>query len=162
MFDRDLAELYEVETKVFNQAVKRNRDRFPDDFMFQLNKKESDIFLRSQVASLEENTNLISQNVISSWGGTRKFPYVFTEQGVAMLSSVLKSNRAIEVNIQIIRTFTKMRRLLASNKELAAKIEKMERKYDANFKIIFKVLARFLKTDPKGSELKIAGFGEKE
>ncbi|MBI3305742.1 ORF6N domain-containing protein [Candidatus Nomurabacteria bacterium] len=104
MLDRDLAELYQVETRVLIQAVKRNRERFPPDFMFQLNKKELAEFSRYQIDAL----NLISQIVISSHGGTRKLPYAFTEQGVAMLSSVLNSERAILVNIQIIRTFTKL------------------------------------------------------
>ena len=101
MLDRDLAELYNVETKVLMQAVKRNSRRFPDDFMFQLTQQEF--------------TNLKSQFVTSSWGGTRKLPHVFTEQGVAMLSSVLKSDRAVDVNIIIMRTFVQLRDMLASN-----------------------------------------------
>ncbi len=107
MFDKDLAELYGVETKVLNHAVKRNIMRFPTDFMFQLNEKESAIW---------SNVNLRSQIVTSSlsYGGNRYLPYVFTEQGIAMLSSVLKSETAIEVNIQIIRTFTKLREMLSS------------------------------------------------
>ncbi len=95
MLDRDLAEMYGVETRVLNQSIKRNLNRFPKDFMFRLSEKEF--------------KNLISQNVTSSWGGTRKLPYAFTEQGVAMLSSVLNSETAIEVNIRTIRVFTKMR-----------------------------------------------------
>lgn len=163
IFDRDLAVLYEVETRILNQAAKRNIDRFPDDFMFQLNKNEADIFLRSQIMTSKEDKNLKSQIVTSSWGGARKLPYVFTEQGVAMLSSVLKSKRAIQVNIQIMRTFTKMRKLLASNQELAKKIEKIEKdniENKNNFNVIFKIINKLIVTDPKDKELKIIGFKE--
>ena len=111
MLDKDLAELYEVDTKVFNQAVKRNIDRFPPDFMFRLNKKEYD-HLRSQI-------------VTSSWGGTRYMPYVFTEQGVAMLSGVIHSPKAISMNIAIMRAFVEMRKLASSNKRLAEAIRKL-------------------------------------
>src|SRR5258708_24176977 len=113
MIDRDLAELYGVETRVLNQAVRRNERRFPDDFMFQLTE--------------EEFENLKSQNVISSWGGTRKLPLAFTEQGVAMLSSVLNSETAIDVNIQIIRIFTRMRELLLTHKDILIKLEQIEK-----------------------------------
>lgn len=112
MLDSDLAELYEVETRVLNQQVKRNLKRFPEDFMFQLNKEEFD--------------NLKSQNVTSSWGGRRKPPYAFTEHGVLMLSSVLKSEKAIAVNIRIVRVFTKMRDLLLQHKDLVLKMEQIE------------------------------------
>ena len=115
MLDRDLAELYGVETKVLNQAVSRNVKRFPEDFMFQLTMKEFE--------------NLKSQIVTSSWGGIRKLPFVFTEQGVAMLSSVLNSKRAIQVNIQIMRLYTRMRSLLLNHKDLLLKIEKIESKF---------------------------------
>jgi hypothetical protein len=108
MLDSDLAELYGVETKVLNQAVKRNIERFPDDFMYQL--------------TLQEVRNLKSQIVTSSYGGKRKRPFVFTEQGIAMLSSVLRSELAIKVNIQIMRAFVKIRNFLATNKELAAMV----------------------------------------
>jgi len=161
IFDRDLAVLYGVETKVLNQAVKRNIYRFPEDFMFRLNKYEMENW-KSRIVASKEGESLRSQIVTSKRGGRRYEAYVFTEQGVAMLSSVLNSKRAIEVNIQIMRTFTKMRRLLASNRELAEKIQKMENKYDSNFKIIFKVLAKFMKTDPKDNGVKIAGFSEKK
>jgi hypothetical protein len=110
--DFDLSELYEIETRVLNQAVKRNINRFPQDFMFQLNKFEF--------------ANLKSQFVISRWGGTRKLPFVFTEQGVAMLSSVLHSPKAIEVNISIMRAFVYFRQLILSNKELSNKLVAME------------------------------------
>lgn len=114
MLDKDLAGLYGVETRDLNKAVKRNLQRFPDDFMFQLT---------------EEERNLMFQIGTSSWGGTRKLPYVFTEQGVAMLSSVLKSERAIWVNIAIMRAFVRMREILLTNKDLAAKIDVLELKY---------------------------------
>lgn len=124
MLDGDLARLYGVETKVLNQAVKRNIERFPDDFMFQLTKEE---FLRSQIATLNEaQINLKSQNVTSSWGGNRKRPYAFTENGVAMLSSVLRSKTAIEVNIRIMRAFTAMRSFLQTNTHIFQRLETLE------------------------------------
>ena len=146
MFDRDLAELYDVETRILNQAVKRNKDRFPSDFMFQLTKQEMEIWMSQIVIS---NENLKSQNVISSWGGRRKPPLVFTEQGVAMLSSVLNSKRAISVNIQIIRTFTTLRKILSTHKELREKIDAMEQKYDKRFRVIFDTLRLLIKEDAK-------------
>ena len=112
MLDSDLAKLYGVETRALNQAVKRNIERFPAHYMFQLTK--------------DEFKNLMSQNVISSWGGVRKMPYVFTEQGVAMLSSILKSKQAIQVNIQIIDTFVKMRQWAIENKDLARRVAELE------------------------------------
>lgn len=112
MIDRDLAFLYGVETRVLNQAVKRNTERFPDDFMFQLTKEETD--------------NLKSQNVTSSWGGSRKMPYVFTEQGVAMLSGILRSQTAVEVNVRIMRAFVSMRRFIATNAQLFQRLETIE------------------------------------
>ena len=118
MLNRDLAELYGVETKVLMQAVKRNSRRFPDDFMFQL--------------AQHEFTNLKSQFVTSRWGGTRKLPHVFTEQGVAMLSSVLKSDRAVDVNIIIMRTFVQLRDMLASNEGLSKKLDELERKVSSH------------------------------
>ena len=130
MFDGDLAGLYGVETRELNQAVRRNIERFSNDFMFQL--------------TAEEFTHLKSQIVISSWGGIRKKPLVFTEQGVAMLSSVLRSRQAIQVNIQIIRTFTKLRQLMASHEELRHKIEELERKSDQRFKTIFELIKNLL------------------
>ena len=123
MIDMDLAELYGVETKVLKQSVRRNKKRFPDDFMFELTKKELG--------------NLRSQIVTSSWGGTRYTPMAFTEQGVAMLSSILNSDRAIHVNIQIIRTFIQLRKMFSSHEELERKIKDMEKKYDEQFKIVF-------------------------
>ena len=135
MLDRDLAELYGVETKVLKQSVRRNIDRFPNDFMFELTKIEFD--------------NLRSQFVTSSWGGARYSPMAFTEQGVAMLSSVLRSKRAIQVNIQIMRAFTRLRGMLVANEELKQKIEEMERKYDENFAIVFEAIKELLKQEEK-------------
>jgi hypothetical protein len=151
MFDRDLADLYGVDTRTLNQAVRRNRKRFPQDFMFQLNKKELEIW-RSQIVMSNEKgyvRNLKSQIVTSSWGGLRKLPLVFTEQGVAMLSSVLNSERAIQVNIQIMRTFTQIRKMLISHKDLREKLELMEKKYDKQFRFVFEALGFFLKEDKK-------------
>ena len=131
MLSTDLAELYEVEPRVLVQAVKRNIDRFPSDFMFQLN----DI----------EFSNLKSQIVISSWGGMRRAnPYAFTEQGVAMLSSILRSKRAIQVNIAIMRAFVKLREMLAAHKDLARKLNAMEKKYDSQFKIVFDAIRQLM------------------
>ena len=112
MLDSDLSALYGVETRRLNEQVKRNKERFPDDFMFQLRKEELD--------------NLMSQNATSSWGGTRKLPYAFTEQGIAMLSSVLKSQTAVEVNIRIMRAFIAMRRFIATNAQLFQRLETIE------------------------------------
>lgn len=134
MLDSDLAELYEVLTGNLNKAVKRNIERFPADFMFQLSKDEFD--------------GLMFQSGISKGrGGKRKLPYVFTEPGVAMLSSVLRSNRAVSVNIQIIRTFIALRTMLMTHEALRRKIESMERKYDKKFKAVFDVLRQLLKEE---------------
>ena len=130
MLDSDLAVLYRVETKVLLQAIKRNIERFPTDFMFQLDEQEYEI-LRSQI-------------VTSSWGGRRYLPYAFTEQGIAMLSTVLNSKRAINVNIQIMRTFTKLREMIESNKDLKRKIEDMEKKYDKQFQIVFEAIKQLV------------------
>ena len=135
MIDRDLAEMYGVTTKVLNQAVSRNMERFPNDFMFKLSLYEAKR-LRSQI---------VTSNV--GRGGLRWQPYAFTEQGVAMLSSVLKSPRAIAVNIQIIRTFTKIRQILIEHSDLRLRVEAMERQYDENFKIVFDAIRRMLDDD---------------
>jgi len=138
MLDKDLATLYEVKTFNLNKAVKRNIDRFPEDFMFQLSK--------------EEYKNLIFQNGISSWGGRRYLPYAFTEQGVAMLSSVLNSKRAIHVNIAIMRAFVKLRELLLTHKDLALKLEELERKYqlhETDIQVIFEAIKKLLEPPPK-------------
>lgn len=125
MLDRDLAELYGVETRVFNQAVRRNADRFPEDFMFQLSPEETQS-LRSQFVTLEKGRGRYSKYA----------PLAFTEHGVAMLSSVLNSERAVQVNIMIVRAFVRMRELIASNKDLAARIEKIESKQDRTASVI--------------------------
>jgi len=147
MLDRDLAELYNVATKILIQAVKRNIDRFPEDFMFQLNNQEVRI-LRSQI-------------VTSSWGGRRYAPYVFTEQGVAMLSTVLNSDRAIEVNIQIMRTFVKLREMIASHKDLAKRLDELEKKYDKQFKVVFDAI-RQLMIPPEPKRKKIGFLRDNE
>jgi hypothetical protein len=156
MFDSDLAELYGVAPKVLNQAVKRNTKRFPEDFMFALTKEEMANW-KSQI--MVSSKNLKSQFVTSSWGGKRKPSSVFTEQGVSMLSAVLNSNRAINVSIQIIRTFVKLREILLTHKELRDKIEAMERKYDGNFKTVFEAISRLIKDDAVPD--KRIGFREK-
>jgi hypothetical protein len=133
MLSADLAELYDVEVKALNQAIRRNGDRFPDDFMFQLSWEEAKL-LRSQSVTLIENpsTPSRSQSVTLKRGSNIKYrPYAFTEQGVAMLSSVLNSPRAIHVNIEIIRAFVRLRQMLASHADLARKLEALEKKYDA-------------------------------
>lgn len=157
MFDADLADLYGVETKVLNQAVKRNSERFPDDFMFCLNQKEMEIFSgsRSQIVTLKEEMR--SQIVTASKRNVRFRPYAFTEQGVAMLSSVLKSKRAVAMNIHIIRVFTKMREMLLTHAELRGKIEQMERKYDKQFRIVFDALKEMLVMKEESSKREI-GF----
>jgi len=147
MLSPDLAELYQVEPRALIQAVKRNIERFPQDFMFQLTK--------------EEFANLKSQFVISSWGGLRRaYPYAFTEQGVAMLSSVLNSPRAIKVNIEIMRAFVRLRRMLASHAELARKLDALEKKYDSQFKVVFEAIRQLMA--PKEAPNKKIGFQLKE
>jgi phage regulator Rha-like protein len=136
MIDRDLAELYGVETKQLKRQVKRNIDRFPDDFMFELNDEEFQEW-RSQFGTSNEGDKM----------GLRYAPYVFTEQGVAMLSSVLNSERAIKVNIQIMRIYTKMREMLMTNQEILLKLEQLERKvtgHDENIQLIFEALKELL------------------
>jgi hypothetical protein len=144
MFDHDLAQLYEVETKVLNQSVKRNIERFPEDFMFQLNKVEYDILISQNVIS-----NLRSQNATTKRGGSRTLPYAFTEQGVAMLSSVLKSKRAIDINIAIMRTFVNIRKFVSSYDGLARQIAEMEKKYDKKISTIMGVIDKLLADDKK-------------
>ncbi len=131
MLSTELAALYGVEPRVLVQALKRNPSRLPEDFMFQL--------------SREEFANLKSQFVISSWGGLRRaMPYAFTEQGVAMLSSVLNSHRAIQVNVEIMRAFVRLRRMLSSHADLARKLEELEKKYDTQFKVVFDAIRQLM------------------
>jgi len=143
ILDKDLAKLYEVDTRQLTRQVRRNVDRFPEDFMFQLTE--------------EEVKNLMCQFGTSSWGGTRKLPYVFTEQGVAMLSGVLHSKRAIQVNIQIMRAFIQLKRMLLTNSDLRRKIEEIEKKYDKQFSIVFQAIKQLLEP-PLPKEKKIIGF----
>lgn len=150
MIDRDLAELYNVSTKVLNQAVRRNINRFPADFMFQLSLYESEVW-GSKISSIASRSQIVTLK--RARGKNIKYlPYVFTEQGVAMLSSVLKSQKAIEVNIQIIRTFTQLRELLSTHKDLREKIEKLEEKYDGKIKEIFDSIKYLLLEDEKPKE----------
>jgi len=149
ILDRDLADLYGVETKVLKQAVRRNIARFPEDFMFELKK--------------DEFANLRSQFVTSSspqWGGPRYRPMAFTEQGVAMLSSVLNSTRAIEVNILIMRAFVRLREMVSSHKDLLRKVEEMERKYDHQFQVVFEAIKQLM-VEAEKPKRKI-GFEAKE
>jgi hypothetical protein len=150
MMDKDLAKLYNVDTRNLNKAVKRNSKRFPDDFMFQLTEEEIEI--------------LMFQNGTSSWGGTRKLPYVFTEQGVAMLSGILNSDIAIEVNIRIIRIFTKLREMLLTHKDILLKLEQLERQVVQNsddIQRIFTALKELL-IPPEQKERQRIGFRRKD
>jgi hypothetical protein len=137
MLDADLAELYGVETKVLNRAVRRNRDRFPEDFMFQLTREEFES-LRFHFGTSNEGR-----------GGRRYNPLAFTEQGVAMLSSVLRSQRAVQVNIAIMRAFVKLREMLASHRGLARRLDEMEKKYDVQFKVVFDAIRELMKPPEK-------------
>lgn len=144
ILDRDLAELYGVGTRILNQAVKRNRARFPEDFMFQL--------------TWEEVENPRSQFVILKPGQNIKYlPFAFTEQGVAMLSSVLRSERAVRVNIEIMRTFVQLRQMLSSHADLARKLAALENKYDAQFKVVFDAI-RELMAPPEPPKKRPIGF----
>jgi hypothetical protein len=145
MLDRDLAELYEVQTKALNQAVRRNRDRFPADFMFQLTNAEVTQLKRSQFVTGSQKHR-----------DPRFRPYVFTEQGVAMLSSVLRSKRAIAVNVQIIRTFVRLPQILTSNAELARKLDQLEKRYDRQFKVVFDAIRQLMM--PVSTKRKQIGF----
>ena len=145
MLSTHLAELYDVETRALNQAVKRNISRFPEDFVFQLN--------------ISEAEQLVSQNVIPHkkyFGGS--LPYAFTEQGVAMLSSVLNSERAIKVNIQIMRTFVKLREIISHHKDLAKRLDELEKKYDAQFKIVFDAIRQLMAPPEPEPPKKRIGF----
>lgn len=137
MLDVDLAALYGVPTKVLNQAVRRNEGRFPLDFMFKIHKSECE-FLRSQFVTLKNER-----------GQHRKYlPYVFTEQGIAMLSTVLNSDCAIHVNIEIMRAFVRLRQILSTHKDLAGKLEQLERKYDAQFRVVFDAIRKLMEPSP--------------
>ncbi len=145
--DSDLAELYGVTTKAFNQAIKRNIHRFPDDFMFQLTADEVDS-MRSQIATT--SPILWSQIVTSKErrGGRRYMPYVFTEHGALMAANILNSDRAVEASVQVVRAFVKLRQMLSSNADLSRKVEALERKYDANFKVVFNEIKKLMTPPP--------------
>jgi hypothetical protein len=154
MLDRDLAYLYGVPTRVLNQAVKRHKERFPKDFMFQLTIDEAKIWwaevrgggLRSQIVTLKRGEHI------------KYRPYAFTEHGILMLSSVLNSERAIKVNIEIMRAFVRLRRILASHTELARKLDALEKKYDAQFKIVFDAIRRLMVSPEPGPPKRRIGF----
>ena len=149
LLDKDLADLYGVETRVLNQAVKRHKKRFPKDFIFQLSKSEYD-FLISQFVTSKK----------SGRGGVRKMPHAFTEQAVAMLSGILNSDRAIAVNIQIMRTFTKLRHMISDNEDLRQELAELREQTDERFQIVFETLDQLLIMDSK--EKKKIGFMVKE
>lgn len=173
LLDTDLAMLYGVEARVLNQSVARNRNRFPDDFMFQLTTEEW-TSLRSQIVNTSAlkggkssqtvtsslgHTGLTSQIVMSNArGGRRTLPYAFTEQGVAMLSSVLRSQRAVEVNIAIMRTFVQLRRLMDSNRDLARRIEALETRYDEQFSQVFDAIKQLITEDRTRKTKRPIGF----
>jgi hypothetical protein len=150
MIDRDLADLYEVPTSRLNERVKRNITRFPADFMFQLSHEEAEN-LRSQFATSS-----------SGHGGRRYQPYVFTEQGVAMLSSVLNSERAVQVNIAIMRAFVKLREMISTHKDLARKLASLEKKYDAQFRVVFDAIRELMEPIANTKKRKIGFHREKE
>jgi hypothetical protein len=161
MLDEDLAALYEVETKALNRAVKRNLDRFPEDFMFQLSADEfANLRFQSGTSSLRSQIDTLR------WGGRRYPPYAFTEQGVSMLSSVLRSARAIHVNVEIMRAFVRLRQMLASNAELSRRLSTLEKKYDLQFKAVFDAIRELMtpleprKKRPIGFTANIEGGGK--
>lgn len=147
MLDRDLAGLYEVPTKALGQAVKRNETRFPEDFMFRLTKAEVQELNRSQIVAGSQKHR-----------DPRYPPYAFTEQGVAMLSSVLRSERAAHVNVEIVRTFVRLRRLLSSHKELARRLDELEKKYDAQFRVVFNAIRQLMEPPTAGEKKRRIGF----
>ena len=144
MLDRDLADLYGVEVRVLNQAVARNGDRFPADFMFQLTVEEADR-LGSQSASVRRRH-----------GGRRHLPFAFTEEGVAMLSSVLRSDRAVRVNVEIMRAFVRLRRMVIDHKDLSRRLDALEAKYDDQFKVVFEAIRELM--EPPSEPAKVIGF----
>jgi hypothetical protein len=146
LLDADLAELYGVETKVLTRAVRRNLDRFPADFMFRLSGEEFQDLRRHFGTS-------------SQWGGRRYPPYAFTEQGVAMLSSVLHSSRAVRVNVEIMRTFVRLRRMIASHVELSRKLAALEQKYDAQFRVVFDAIRELMEPPEPAVKRRRIGFG---
>lgn len=174
MLDEDMARMYGVSTKVLNQAVKRNLDRFPKDFMFQLTEKEYEN-LRSQfVTSSSESENLRSQNATSKtnlksqsvtsssgYGGRRYTPYVFTEHGTVMLASVLNSPKAVHASIQVVKAFVRLRDLIANNKTLAKRLDELEDSYDKKFAVVFDAIRRLMAPPVKQGERKRVGYKRK-
>ena len=146
LLDEDLAVLYGVETKQLKRQVRRNIERFPDDFMVELTQKEYQDFLRCQFGAIKRG------------GHSKYLPYAFTEQGVAMLSSVLRSKRAVQVNIEIMRTFVRLKQMLASNAELDRKVNALEKKYDAQFKVVFDAIRELMKPLAPGPSKRKIGF----
>jgi hypothetical protein len=146
LLDADLAQLYGVETRALTQAVRRNLNRFPGDFMFQLSSGEFDQLRQHYGAS-------------SQWGGRRYAPYAFTEQGVAMLSSVLRSDRAVQVNVEIIRTFVRLRRMLATHADLSRQLAALERNYDSKFQIVFDAIRQLMQPPLSNGKAGRIGFG---
>jgi len=149
LLDKHLAELYGVETKVLNQTVKRNAERFPVDFMFQLSAAETDSLLRSQFVTSKRELNA---------GGRRYRPYAFTEQGVAMLSGLLNSSRAVQVNIEIMRAFVRFRQMLSTHVDLARKLKALEKKYDQQFKVVFEAINELMEPVDEEDAAKEIGF----
>jgi hypothetical protein len=157
MLDEDLAALYEVETKALNRAVKRNLERFPADFMFQLTAEEF-ATLRFQYGTSNLRSQIVTSNENPAGRGGRRYaPYAFTEQGVAMLSSVLNSERAIQVNIEIMRAFVRLRQMLSTNAELSRKLNALEKKYDIRFKAVFEAIHELM-APPEPKKKRPIGF----
>lgn len=175
MLDEDLARIYGVDTRTLNQAVKRNLDRFPKDFMFQLTEKEYEN-LRSQfvISSSEDQnlrspnatskSNLKSQSVTSSsgYGGRRYMPYVFTEHGTVMLASVLNSPKAVHASIQVVKAFVRLRELIANNKALSKRLDELEDGYDKKFAVVFDAIRRLMAPPVKDGERKRVGYKRKD
>jgi len=166
MLDSDLSVLYQVQVKRLNEAIRRNRDRFPEDFMFQLTEDEVKN-LGFQIGASTWASNLRTQSATSSWGGRRYRPYDFSEQGVAMLSSVLHSKRAVRVNIEIMRAFVRLRKILTTHKDLAQKLQELEKKYDAQFRVVFEAIRRLMSQPsesplPPESKSPPIGFGKQQ
>ncbi len=164
ILDGDIAELYGVEIRALTQAVKRNMNRFPSDFMFQLTWSEAQA-LRSQFVTLDGESNAPKSRLIASSrrGKHRKYrPYAFTEQGVAMLSSVLRSKRAVQVNIEIMRAFVRLRGILASHADLARKLDGLEKKYDSQFRVIFDAIRELMEPPPESRRKPIGYKSEAE
>jgi hypothetical protein len=183
MLDEDLARIYGVETRRLNEQVKRNLDRFPKDFMFQVTEKEYEILMSQFATSSEEEhlksqpkpskkdskalrssaeeTNLKSKFVTSGWGGRRKLPYVFTEHGTVMLASVLNSPKAVHASIQVVKAFVRLRELITNNKTLSKRLDELEENYDKQFAVVFDAIRRLMTPPPKEGDRKRIGYRRK-